>query len=235
MQAVLKIIHDLFTYPIFTIGTNTFSLSSITNIILLLLIVLIIARITKTISKQWLLARLKFDVGNREVISTMLTYFVGTIGTIAALQASGLNLTSLAVLAGGLGIGIGFGLQSITRDFISGLVLLLGRSIKINDFVQFGERQEFKNLQGTVTEISLLSTIIQTKDGGSLVLPNSYLVIYPILNWSYGVTRNRIRIPIKISKDSDMVLFIETVLNATNLESSVLKNPRSKLDFKRIW
>lgn len=234
MQAAFKKNYDLFTYPIFTIGTNTFSLSSITNIILLLLIVLIIARITKTISKQWLLARLKFDAGNREAISTMLTYFVSTIGTIAVLQASGLNLTSLAVLAGGLGIGIGFGLQSVTKDFISGLVLLLGRSIKINDFVQFGERQEFKNLQGTVTEISLLFTIIQTKDGGSLILPNSYLVIYPILNWSYGLQKNRLRIPIKLGKDSDIVLFTETVLNATYLESTILKNPSPKLVLKEF-
>lgn len=234
MQAALKKIYDLFTYPIFTVGTNTFSLSSITNIILLLLIVLIIARVTKTISKQWLLARLRFDAGNREAISTILTYFISTIGTIVVLQASGLNLTSLAVLAGGLGIGIGFGLQSVTRDLISGLVLLLGRSIKINDFVQFGERQEFNNLQGTVREISLLFTIIQTKDGGSLILPNSYLVIYPILNWSYGLQKNRLRIPIKISKDSDIVSFTETVLNAAYLESSILKNPSPKLVLKEF-
>lgn len=234
MQAALETIRDLFAHPIFTIGTNTFSLGSITNIIFLLLIVLIIARITKTICRQWLLSRLRFDVGNREAISTILTYFIGTIGTIVALQASGLNLTSLAVIAGGLGVGIGFGLQNVTRDFISGLVILLGRSIKINDFVQFGGRQEFKNLQGTVVEISLLFTIIQTKDGGSLILPNSYLLIYPILNWSYGAKKNRIRIPMKISKDSDTVLTTETVLNAAYLESSVLKNPSPKLFLKRF-
>lgn len=234
MKQFLENLYELFAYPIFTIKSNSFSLSSITSIIFLLLIVIILSRIVKIFCKQWLLAKLGFDVGNREAISTLIAYFFGTLGTIVVLQASGLNLASLLVVAGGLGIGLGFGLQSIVKDFSSGLIILLGRSIKVDDFVEFGGRQEFQYLKGTVKSISLLFTVIQTKDGGSLIIPNSYLTINPILNWSYEGQKNRLRIPIRVSQSSDIVLLTETVLNVAYMESSVLNNPIPTLAFKDL-
>ena len=103
--------------------------------------------------------------------------------------------------------------KTILRDFVSGLILLLGRAIKVNDYIQFGHRQEFSDVRGTVEKISLLFTVIKTKDSGFIIIPNSYLVTYPILNWSYNKTYNRVKIPLKVGKNIDFVLFTEIVLN----------------------
>jgi small-conductance mechanosensitive channel len=223
---MITILASWLNYPLFQFGGQIFSLWVILKIICSLIIVILISRLSKIVAKRWLLPKLGFDVGNREAFSTLIAYFLGVIGTLIILQSSQLNLASLAFLAGGLGIGIGFGLQSITRDFISGLILLLGRSIKIGDFIEFGTRQEFSGLQGTIKKITPLFTVIQTKDGGNLILPNSYLVIYPILNWSYEFPKNRIKIPIKVYKNTDLLIFTETVLNLAFMEKNVLKDPR---------
>ncbi|MDJ0510552.1 MAG: mechanosensitive ion channel [Crocosphaera sp.] len=196
--------------------------------------VFISARLIKFTSQNWLFKKLQVEPGHREAFSTLIFYFFITVGSLICLQASGLNLQSLVVVAGGLGIGIGFGLQTILRDFVSGLILLLGRAIKVNDFIQFGSRQEFSDLRGTVEKISLLFTVIKTKDSGFLIIPNSYLVSYPILNWSYNKTLNRTKIPLKVGKDIDFVLFTEIVLNTVHNESSVKINPAPKLVFKKI-
>ena len=111
---------------------------------------------------------------------------------------------------------------------------MLGRSIKVNDFIQFGNRQEFVGLQGTVQKISLLFTVVQTKDAASLIIPNSYLVTYPIFNWSYEGNLNRLKIPFSVGKDLDSVLFTEIVLKTAFQESSIIKTPPPKLVFKQI-
>ncbi len=231
---MLRIINDILTYPLFKLGQSTFFLSSIANLFFLLLLVWLITRFIKIICKRWLLPKLGFDLGNQEAITILISYFTGTLGTLLVIQTIGLDFSSFAFVAGGLGIGVGFGLQSITRDFISGLILLLRRSIKVNDFLEFGGRQEFNYLQGTVKNIALLSTLIQTKDGATLILPNSYLVIFPILNWSYGSHKNRLKIPIYTRQDSDLVLFTETVLHTALKESSVFADPLPKLVFKKL-
>lgn len=221
-------------YPLFQLGGQAFSLFLVVELLFWILVAIAIAKVSQMIAKKFLLPKLGFDVGNREAFSVLIAYLVGTLGIVIVLQNANLNLTSLAVVAGGLGIGIGFGLQSITKDFISGLILLLGRSIKVDDFVQFGERQEFASLQGTVQKISLLFTVIQTKDGGSLIVPNSYLVIFPILNWSYHNQQNRVKLLLRVNKDIDLVLFAETVLSAVHTESKNCHVSFPKLVFKNF-
>lgn len=234
MSSLFKTFVSISRYPIFTVLGQAISISLMIQIILSFLLVFIIARLVKFIFQHWLFKKLKVESGHREAFSTLIFYFIITLGSLICLQASGLNLQSLAVVAGGLGIGIGFGLQTILRDFVSGLILLLGRAIKVNDFIQFGNRQEFSDLRGTVEKISLLFTVIKTKDSGFLIIPNSYLVTYPILNWSYNKTFNRVKIPLKVGKNIDFVLFTEIVLNTVHDESSVKINPAPKLVFKQI-
>ena len=234
MNPFFQIIKKISNYQLFTVGEQPISLVTVAHLLMLLMIVFLIGKLIQRICQKWLLEKLKFDVGNREAIATLIFYFTITLGSVIALQSTGLNLASLAVVVGGLGIGIGFGLQSIARDFISGLILLMGRSIKTDDFVEFGNRQEFASLQGTVNKISLLFTIIETKDSGFLMVPNSYLVTYPILNWSYGNKLNRIKISLRVSKNIDFVLFTEIILDTAHREVSVLDYPLPKLIFKEI-
>ncbi len=234
MNTIIQKIYWLLNYPIINLGRDPISINTILQIIISIITIIVLARVIVILCQKWLFKKLKIEPGHGEAFSTLIFYFIITFGSIISLQATGINLQSLAVIAGGLGIGVGFGLQSIIKDFISGLILLLGRPIKVNDFIQFGNRQEFSDVQGTVQKISLLFTIIKTKNSASLIIPNSYLVTYPILNWHYEKTDHRIEINLKVGKDTDFLLLTELVLDTAYKEPSVKNNPPPKLIFKQI-
>ncbi len=234
MKTILETIYIFLDYPIISLGKQPISLNIILQIIISIFITIILAKLITSLCKNWLFKQLGTESGHREAFSTLIFYFIITFGIIISLQATGLHLQSLAVIVGGLGIGVGFGLQSIIKDFISGLILLLGRAIKVNDFIQFGNRQEFPDLKGTVQKISLLFTVIKTKESAYLIIPNSYLVTYPIINWNYRKGDHRITINLKIGKNIDFLLFTEIVLDTAHQESSVQASPAPKLIFKEI-
>ncbi|MCA1995401.1 MAG: mechanosensitive ion channel, partial [Coleofasciculus sp. S288] len=224
-ERLLTEIAKLFTATLFQIGGTAVSLGSIVQLILALLLVIFIARAFKNFLKHRLLVKLGIDEGNREAIATIISYTVGILGFIIVLQSIGFNLASLAVLAGGLGVGIGFGLQDLTKNFVSGLTLIMERTIKVGDFV------EFDGLSGYVKVISIRSTLIRTREGGDVVVPNSQLVENRLLNWSYDSFKARLHIPVGVAYDSDPVLVTEILLKSAYMESTVLQNPPPQVNF----
>jgi small-conductance mechanosensitive channel len=225
LEQFLRIKYKLFTAPLFKIGETAVSVSSIVQLIIALLLVLVLTRIIKNFLKQGLLVKLGIDEGNREAISTIISYAVGTLCFVIVLQSTNFNLASLAVLAGGLGVGIGFGLQDATKNFVSSLTLLLERKVKVGDFV------EFDQLSGYIKEISIRSTLIRTREGGDVVVPNSKLVETRLLNWSYDSFQARIHIPVKVAYQSDPVLVTETLLKSAYMEPAVLQEPAPEVNF----
>ena len=219
-------VYRLFTTQLFRLGEKSVSISSILQLIFLLILVVFISRICKKIFKRKLLLKLGIDEGNREAIATIISYTITFLGFLIVLQTTGFNLASLAVLAGGLGVGIGFGLQDITKNFVSGLTLLLERKLKVGDFI------EFDGLAGYVKEISIRSTLIRTREGGDVVVPNSQLVGNRLLNWTYDNFTARIHLPVDVSYSSDPILVTETLLKSAYMESVVLHNPPPKVIFK---
>ena len=209
----------LFTAPIFEVGSVSISLSAIVTFILLMIAVVFVARLLSTWLKHRLLVRLGLEHGDREAIATIIAYFTGSIGFLIVLQTAGINLNSLTVLAGGLGIGLGFGLQTLANNFISGMTLLLERTIKVGDFI------EVDGLSGTIKQISMRSTIIKTTDGVSVIVPNLDFIENKIINWSHQDPDSRLRIPVGVAYGSDPVLVTETLLSSAYLESRVLYNP----------
>lgn len=222
---ILTALYELFTTTLFHIGGTSVSLSSIVQLILSLLIVFFLARAFKNVLKSRLLVRVGIDEGNREAIATIVSYATGTLGVIVILQTSGFNLASLAVIAGGLGVGLGLGLQDATKNFISGLTLLLEGTIRVGDFV------EFDGLSGYVKEISIRSTIIRTRDGGDVVVPNSQMVENRLMNWSYDSFKARMHIPVGVAYESEPVLVTEILLKSAYMEAAVLHDPAPKVIF----
>ncbi len=165
LQFVFRQIFSVFTDIRFTIGGTVITLASIIQAIILFLVIIFIARALKVLLRKHLLSRLGIDATNREAIATIISYSLAIISFLIVLQLTGINVASLAVIAGGLGIGVGFGLQSITKNFISGLTLLTEQKLKVGDFI------EFSGLSGYVKEVSLRSTLIRTRDGGDVVVP----------------------------------------------------------------
>ncbi len=216
---------NIFTSTIFTIGDNPVSVRSILEIIISFVIVLIVSQGFTNFLKERLLVKLGIDEGNREAISVIIRYLIVAFGVIIAIQGIGFNLASFAVVAGGLGVGIGFGIQDLTTNFVSGLTLLLDRPVKVGDFV------ELEGLMGIVKKISIRSTIIKTNDDSSVIVPNSNMISNKIVNWSYQNPLLCLRLSIEVSENSDPLLVTETLLNIAYAEAGVLYEPNPKVLF----
>ncbi|MGD2183911.1 mechanosensitive ion channel domain-containing protein [Lusitaniella coriacea] len=225
LQKLFSSFSNVFNIPL-EIGGSRITLGNIINLILALIIVIFICRVLKDFLRNRLLPKLGIDEGNREAISTIISYSLGTLGFIAVLQSTGFNIASIAVIIGGLGVGIGFGLQDLTKNFVSGLTLLLEQKIKVGDFV------EFDGLSGYVKMISLRSMVIRTREGGDIVVPNSNIIENRVLNWTYdGFLVGRIHLPIGVAYNSDPVLVTESLLQAAYMEPTVLQDPAPRVNF----
>jgi potassium-dependent mechanosensitive channel len=218
-------VSQVLTAPLLNIGDTRISLSSIVQLVLSLLIVFFLTRTFKNLLKRRLLVRLGIDEGNREAIATIISYSFGTLGLIVVLQTTGFNVASLAVLAGGLGVGIGLGLQDATKNFVSGLTLLLERKLKVGDFVQLD------TLSGYIREVSIRSTLIRTRDGAYVVVPNNKMAETQVINWSYDGFKSRIKIPVGVAYGSDPVVVTEVLLKSAYMEKSVSHEPTPEVIF----
>lgn len=225
-QFILAGLSQLLNTPLIVTGKNQFSLATIVFLIFLLLGVFFSSRALSEWIKQRLLIQLGFDTGTRETIASLIGYVLAGLGFVIVLQTAGLDLSSLAVLAGVLGIGLGFGFQNLVSNFVSGLTLLFEQPIRVGDFV------EVSGLLGTVEKISIRSTIVRTLDGIFVIVPNNRFVENNIINWSYRDPQSRIHIPIGVAYGTSPVLVTEVLLNAARSEPRVLSYPAPKVWLK---
>jgi small-conductance mechanosensitive channel len=152
--------------------------------------------------------------------------FLVGLSVLVGLNAAGLDLTTLNVLTGAIGIGLGFGLQSIAANFVSGFVLLMDRSIKPGDVISFtGMPGTTTEGFGWVEELRGRYVVVLDRDGVSTLVPNQNLITNPVINWSYGNTRVRLKLPVRVSYKSDPELAMQLMLQATVGHSRVLTEP----------
>ena len=137
----------------------------------------------------------------------------------------GVNATSLAVIFGALSIGIGFGLQNIFNNFISGLILLFERPIQVGDYIEVG------GLWAEVKQINVRATVVQTFDNASVIIPNSELISQQVTNWSFKDKRMRRNLEIGVAYGSDIDLVKKTLLDIARNTRGVLKYPRPEVLF----
>ncbi|KMW70783.1 mechanosensitive ion channel domain-containing protein [Limnoraphis robusta] len=218
LENIFQFLYQVFTQPI-SLGGISVSISLIFTILVAFFAVIVGSRYVSNWLRDHLLTRLGFQEGTREAIATIFRYFTIMLAFIIVPQAAGLDLSSLAFLAGGLGIGIGFGFQGLAQNFVSGLILVFEQPVQVGDYIELG------NLEGTIRKISIRSTIIVTNDGISIIVPNSDLVNHQIINWSYENMNSRIHIPVRVAYGSDPVLVTEALLAATQRESRILSYP----------
>ncbi|MGF1538336.1 MAG: mechanosensitive ion channel domain-containing protein [Elainellaceae cyanobacterium] len=215
LTAFFERLEGILNAPFLQVGPSALTLSAIAQFILALLVALLISLGFKRVLANQVLNRLGLKQGTRESVATVLSYGLGTIMALALLQALGVNLASVAVLAGSLGIGIGFGLQDLTRNFTSGVAMLVEQKLKVGDFI------EWEGLSGYIVEISLRSTVIRTITQRHIVIPNSNLVGSQVVNWTYKDTKGWVPVPVSVAHDSDPVLVIEALLDSAYLEETV--------------
>ncbi|MES1196038.1 MAG: mechanosensitive ion channel domain-containing protein, partial [Steroidobacter sp.] len=148
------------------------------------------------------------------------------ISVLVGLNAAGLDLTTLNVLTGAIGIGLGFGLQSIAANFVSGFVLLMDRSIKPGDVISFsGTSGTTTEAFGWVQELRGRYVVVRDRDGIETLVPNQHLITNPVINWSYTDPRIRVRLPVRVSYDSDPELALSLLMEATRHHQRILQEP----------
>ncbi len=230
----------IFANPLFYLGETPVTLASLIQFIILVILVLIATRMVRRLLRARVLSRLPLGMGAKDAIARLVGYVVLVLGLMVALQTLGVDLTALTVLAGALGIGIGFGLQNIVNNFISGLIILFERPI------QLGDRVEVGGVQGDVVRIGGRSTTIRTNDNIDMIIPNGEFISEQVVNLSYGDRKVRIRIPFGVSYNSEPRQVEKLALEVAAADPDVLKDPPpsvrfmgfgdSSLDFElRAW
>ncbi|MGD1700131.1 mechanosensitive ion channel domain-containing protein [Dapis sp. BLCC M229] len=225
---IFNFLIQIFQTEIFELGNKSFSIKNITEIIFSIIVVIFFSRTIKKWMNEWILVSLGVKKGTREAIATIINYIITIVGVLIVLHNTGIDLTSITLIAGALSIGIGIGLKNIVSNFISGLTILIAQPIKVGDFI------EVDDLSGIVEKTLIRSTVIRTLDGIFVIVPNNCLVEKDIINWSHKDPKCRLHIPIGVAYGSDTTLVTEALLDAARKEKKVLSNPSPKVWFKGL-
>lgn len=225
METFLSNVYRILNTPIFSIGDTEVTLVSVVWVVIFIAMLLIITRLIRKHLLGRLLQRTRLDIGVQHAITTITTYIIILIGFVVLLQTAGIDLTTLNVLVGALGIGVGFGLQNIVNNFISGLIILLERPIKIGDRIEVGA------IEGDVVKIGGRSTTVLTNDNISVIVPNSKFIAENVVNWSHNERTVRFRIPVSVAYGSDTRLVEKTLLEVAKENPDVLENPEPAVRF----
>jgi small-conductance mechanosensitive channel len=206
-------------FDTFKIGNINFSLSSMALILAVLVIGLLITRLVT----QWLNARVlsqtQIDNGVRDSVVKGANYAGYVAAAGFALSAAGVDFSNLAIIAGALGVGIGFGLQSIVNNFLSGLILLAERPVRAGDWV------EVKGVEGLIKQINVRSTEIENFDNCTIIVPNSLLITEPVKNWTHRDTVGGVTVTIVAGISADPMKVKDIALKAAKDHALVLYHP----------
>ena len=200
-------------------GDHRVSLLMATKFVVLSALYLLLALWLSGVIEQWLKSAPHINVSLRVGISKISKFVLLTVAIILALTEAGVNLASLTVFGGALGVGIGFGLQKIVSNFISGFILLGDRSISPGDVISVGSNY------GWVKELRARYIVVRNRDGVETLIPNENLVTTDVINWSYSDRRIRVRIPVQISYDDDPEQAMAIMEQAATANKRVLTSP----------
>ncbi|AFY67145.1 mechanosensitive ion channel domain-containing protein [Geitlerinema sp. PCC 7407] len=219
-------IFDLLNAPVVSLGDTYYSALQLLLLLGFTVGLWFAVRALTRLFKAYVLARTGADSAMQEVIAVLTQYILMFLGLIVLLQIWGLDVGSLAILASVLGVGIGFGLQNIANNFISGLIITLERPIQVGDFVKVGE------LVGVVDRIGARSTEIRTLDQVTIIVPNSRFLESEVINWNHGNPVSRIKLPLGVAYGSEIERVQAALLEAAKEHPDVLVSPTPQVWFK---
>lgn len=229
---------------VFSLGISIGSWDLTLGVIIVVAIALYVSFVFSWIVQGILLEKVfpmrRMQRGVQASMAKLVHYGIIFVGFLLALSFLGVDMKNITIIGGALGVGIGFGLQSIVSNFVSGLILLFERPIKAGDYVQLGDRW------GEISRIGLRSTVVKTFDRSEVVVPNSDLISNEVTNWTLSDRSMRLKLPVGVAYGSDIEKVITTLKSCAEENPMVLSKPTpqvffmnfggSSLDFElRVW
>jgi len=210
-----KLLYDTF-FDGFLIGSlKIIPARIVIAIVVFSLLMAVSAWLRRRMEGEWLV-KSRMERGTREAMVTIIGYLGVAVAILIALSVAGVQFTNLAIIAGALSVGIGFGLQNIVNNFVSGLILLFERPVKTGDWILVG------NTEGYVKRIRIRSTLIQTFDRADVIVPNSELISGQVTNWMLYDPRGRVKVPIGVAYGSDTRLVHDLLLKIADEHPKVI-------------
>lgn len=219
LKNIFDMLRDVLQFKLFTLNQTPVTIMSIVIFLSMFSFLLLLAGYITRLLRSRLLPRFHLEQSIIYNISRVFYYTFLVLSAAFSFQFIGIDFSGLIVVFGFLSVGIGFGLQNITSNFISGLILLFERPIKIGDRVSVGATE------GDVVEIKMRSTVIRSLDNISIIVPNSEFVSSQVVNWSHGDRRVRVDIKVGVSYQSDLDTVLRSLREVALEHAGVLKDP----------
>jgi len=218
-------VESFLDHRLFRVGGSPVTVGSLIAFVAILAVSLLVARIVRRLVIGRLLTH-RLNLGVRYAIGRFLGYLILILGAFIALETVGISVGAFAAFFAAVGVGLGFGLQDIAKNFVSGLILLIERPIQVGDRVDIGD------ISGDVVEIRTRATVVRTNDDVHLIIPNSKFISDTVTNRSYGNPRVRYRVPIGVGYGSDPQHVEAALLEAARSTSGVLEDPAPTVRFR---
>jgi len=200
-----------------TLGNIQISAYGVVRVLLFGSILFWLGRLSNNTGQEIIRRQEKLDFRAKEVAAKLLQVTIFFVIFLLLLQIMGINLTALAVFGGAVGVGLGFGLQAIASNFISGIIILLDRSISLGDYIELEDGRT-----GVVRELTLRSTTLETYDGKDIMVPNEKFVTESFTNWTHKNQKQRYRVDFSVAYDSDIHKLVEVIKAAVASHPQVL-------------
>ena len=201
------------------LGDTRISISDFITFVIIFSIGYTLTRLLQSALRLSVLPNTKIDSGAQNALVTGVGYVGIFFSALIAITSMGLDLSSLAIVAGALSVGIGFGLQAIVSNFLSGIILLVERPIKVGDWIQVGA------YSGYVSKIAVRSTTIDTFDQANVIIPNADFISGTVTNMTHLSKRGRVKVPVGVAYDSDPVFVKEILMDIASSNVNILKSP----------
>lgn len=220
---IVDAISRVLQFKLFEINQTPITLSSVLMFLVVLLSFLLISRVLNRALLRRILTRFHIERGIQYTMIRVSHYLIMITGAVVAFQFVGIDLSGLAVIFGLLSVGIGFGLQNITSNFVAGLILLFERPIKTGDRVTVGDTE------GDVIAINMRATTIRSLNNIAIIVPNSEFVSSNVINWSHGDPKIRLDIEVGVSYGSDLDLVLKALKEVALGHTDVLDSPEPEV------
>jgi len=216
LEPVVKILESMQIH----LGNIQVSLYGVVRVILFGSLLFWLGRVSSNTGQEIIRRQPKLDFRTKEVAAKLLEVAIFVLIFLLLLQVMGINLTALAVFGGALAVGLGFGLQAIASNFISGIIILLDRSVSIDDYIELEDGRT-----GVVRELTLRSTTLETFDGKDIMVPNEKFVTESFTNWTHKNKKQRYRVDFSVAYDSDIRKLIEIIKDTVASHEQVISGP----------